>query len=141
MFFIGLLLYVCVGFVCVQIKLFHSHRHRHSQSPLGVDCLDSRIQILESRYWLHTGYIQDTYRTHTGYIQDTYRIHTGYIQDTYRIHTGYIQDTYRIHTGYIQDTYRIHTGYICDRIHPGTDNTFVYSPLIYTMVVYHVSVA
>ena len=26
-FFTGPLLYVCVGFVCVQIKLFHSHSH------------------------------------------------------------------------------------------------------------------
>ena len=28
-FFTGPLLYVCVGFVCVQIKLFHSHSHSH----------------------------------------------------------------------------------------------------------------
>ena len=28
-FFTGLLLYVCVGFVCVQIMLFQSHSHSH----------------------------------------------------------------------------------------------------------------
>ena len=34
-FFTGPLLYVCVGFVCVQIKLFHSHSHSHHRRKLS----------------------------------------------------------------------------------------------------------
>ena len=47
-FFTGLLLYVCVGFVCVQIKLCHSHSHMLSvitHSYMPKDMIETTIVL------------------------------------------------------------------------------------------------